>query len=70
MMNFYYDPILGLQYKYLVENVLLDIKALPENFKLEEFLEEWRASFNLYWDTGVNFYPQVKLIGRITTDFI
>lgn len=35
-MNFYYDPILGLQYTYLGNLFLIDIAMLPQNFDIEE----------------------------------
>ena len=36
-MNFYYDPILGLQYTYLGELFLINIDALPQ-FDVEYLL--------------------------------
>lgn len=38
-MNFYYDPILGLQYNYLEELFLIDIDMLPEDIKFDS--EYW-----------------------------
>lgn len=31
-MNFYYNPILGLQYTYLGDLFIIDIEMLPQNF--------------------------------------
>lgn len=38
-MNYYYDPILGLQYDYLGELFLIDIDMLPEEIKFDS--ERW-----------------------------
>jgi hypothetical protein len=65
-MNFYYDPILGLQYDFLGVNIMVDINSLPEDFKAEEFLEKWKQSYAVYLDTWTNVYPQVEIIGNIT----
>ena len=65
-MNFYYDPILGLEYTYLGETIQFDIKSLPEDLNIEQFLEEWKRNCNIYLYTGINFYPQVETIGNIT----
>jgi hypothetical protein len=43
-MNFYYDPILGLEYDCLENLILLDIEVLPENFKFD--LEYWLKHVN------------------------
>lgn len=45
-MNFYYDPILGLQYTYLGDLFIIDVDALPQ-FDVE------------YW---MNFLKQTGLI--------
>lgn len=38
-MNFYYDPILGLQYNYLGDLFLIDIEMIPQNYKFDA--EKW-----------------------------
>lgn len=38
-MNFYYDPILGLQYTYLGDYFLIDIAALPQ---VDDILKQFR----------------------------
>ena len=38
-MNYYYDPILGLQYTHLGNLFLIDIDALPKNFEFNA--ERW-----------------------------
>ena len=35
-MNFYYDPILGLQYTYLGDIFLIDVVMLPQDFDTED----------------------------------
>jgi hypothetical protein len=35
MMNFYYDPILGLQYTTLEELFLTDLLCLPQDIKFD-----------------------------------
>lgn len=37
-MNYYYDPILGLQYNYLGEYFIIDIEALPQ-FDISQWRE-------------------------------
>ena len=34
-MNFYYDPILGLQYDYLGELFIIDLYCIPQNIKFD-----------------------------------
>ena len=40
-MNFYYDPILGLQYTVLCFMLIVDIKDIPKDLNLEEFYKKW-----------------------------
>ena len=35
MMNFYYDPILGLQYDYLGELFIIDLNCIPQDIKFD-----------------------------------
>lgn len=42
-MNFYYDPILGLQYTYLGDLFLIDIEAIPVS---DSRVEEWIKKFS------------------------
>lgn len=69
-MNFYYDPILGLQYKCLGDLFIIDLECLPQDFKFDK--EEW---LRLIREMGVlplesNRDWSVEIAGRITTDFI
>lgn len=52
MMNFYYDPILGLQYDYLGTFISLDISSVP-NIPSEIVLE-------MFMKQGVTFLDKVK----------
>lgn len=61
-MNFYYDPIKGLQYEYLGEIIILDIDQIPENFNAAEFLKEWQ----IYRTWQINPFPEVGVVGQIT----
>jgi hypothetical protein len=67
-MNFYYDPIRGLQYTNLGELFLIDLNVIPNDFNVEKFIKEWQK-----WAT-FNWIPlkesQIRTVGRITTDFI
>jgi hypothetical protein len=47
-MNYYYDPILGLQYDYLGELFLIDIDMLPQDTEFN--IEYWIKYIN---QTGV-----------------
>jgi hypothetical protein len=38
-MNYYYDPILGLQYNYLGELLLIDIDMLPQDIDIEYWIK-------------------------------
>ncbi len=38
-MNYYYDPILGLQYNYLGELLLIDIEMLPQDIDIEYWIK-------------------------------
>mgnify|MGYP001195806045 CR=1 FL=1 len=38
-MNFYYDTILGLQYDYIEDLIIVDLECLPE-ISVEEWLEK------------------------------
>lgn len=40
-MNFYYDPILGLQYASLETSYLLDTAVVPDNLSTKEFIKKW-----------------------------
>ena len=34
-MNFYYDPILGLQYDYLGELFIIDLSCIPQDIEFD-----------------------------------
>jgi len=66
MMNFYYDPILGLKYEYLGELFIIDLECLPKDieFDSEQFLKYFRQ-------TGVQLISSskessIEVLGRVT----
>lgn len=65
-MNFYYNPILGLQYNYLGEIIIFDLKNLPEDMCVEKFLEDWRYWSNQMGILPLELYSSVEIIGQIT----
>ena len=62
-MNFYYDPILGLQYNNLGDYILLDLKVIPEDITVEKFLEECKF---MHSQIEIQFYSCVEPILKIT----
>ena len=64
MMNFYYDPILGLQYDCLGELFIIDLNCVPQNINLEEFIKECKK-FASVGITPIQ-YSSVEIIGQIT----
>lgn len=66
MMNFYYDPILGLQYTYLGALFTIDLKCLSEDIKFDT--EMWMKYTK---EIGISILqpqtePCVEIIGQIT----
>ena len=65
MMNYYYHPILGLQYDYLGNLFLIDINCIPESdFDVEKWMYYIR-------NIGVqvvepSYEPYTKVVGQIT----
>lgn len=69
-MNFYYDPILGLQYNYLGELILIDIETLPQDIKFDT--EKWMRYIR---EVGLQIFdttPTIPFenIGQITNYMI
>jgi hypothetical protein len=66
-MNFYYDPILGLQYTYLGDIFLIDIDAIPVlDFTIEDWIKHmWRVGIQLV-DTTEPKYPIIERVLNIT----
>ena len=64
MMNFYYDPILGLQYNYLGELFIIDLANIPKDFTLDEFIKEWRR-FESMSIMPIQ-YSSIEVVGQIT----
>ena len=61
-MNFYYDPILGLQYTDLGVYLEIDICTIPSDFNVEEFIKMWEYYSQ---ETGI-LIGNVKTWGEIT----
>ena len=66
MLNYYYDPILGLQYTYLGEMIILDIESIPEDIKFDvdqwiKYLKETKLYLLEYTST-----PAFEIVGKIT----
>lgn len=60
-MEFIYDSVFGLTYTD-TPIISLDIKYLPENFNIEDFLEQWeqyQKSSGLMW---VDTSPPIEII--------
>lgn len=58
-MNFYYDPILGLQYTYLGDLFLIDVDALPQ--VSEEVILKYIRQAGIYQNN-----PTIERILNIT----
>lgn len=66
MLNYYYDPILGLQYDYLGEIIILDIEAIPDDIKFD--IDQWikyLKETKLYLLEATNT-PAFEIVGKIT----
>jgi len=66
MLNYYYHPILGLQYDYLGELFLIDIECIPQNIKFDteqwiRYLKETRVQLMDACST-----PCFEIVGKIT----
>lgn len=66
MMNFYYDPILGLQYIYLGGLFIFDLKNLPKDIDVEKFLEDWKYHSSQIGIQPLEPYHNVEIVGQIT----
>lgn len=61
-MKFYYHPILGLQYNYIEDNIILDMSAMP-NISVEKFFEVWYQCGLILGNTlhpSLELYPEIK----------
>lgn len=63
-MNFYYDPILGLRYDYLGELFIIDLKYIPKDIDLDEFIKKWKKFASV--DITPIEYSSVEIVGQIT----
>lgn len=65
-MNFYYDPILGLQYDYLGELFIIDLYCIPQDIKFDT--DMWMKYIK---QIGIQVLepssePCVEIVGQIT----
>jgi|GEM_PF-5079102 len=63
-MNFYYDPILGLQYTDLGVYLEIDVCTIPSDFNIEEFIDTWKSyeQQGLMWiDSSIDCQPFIKI---------
>ena len=67
-MNFYYDPILGLQYTATIL-YLIDLEMLPEKTDIDNFLKEWQK-FQNYLGFIPSTHSCVEPILNITQNYI
>jgi hypothetical protein len=67
-MNFYYDPILGLQYTAFGMCIEFDLKYIPSDLDVEKFITEW---YKVNLDVGfLAICSDVTTYVSITSDFI
>jgi hypothetical protein len=52
MIEYYYHPILGLQYSYHEPILVIDMCEIPEEVTLGEFISNWK---NLTMSHGIEF---------------
>jgi len=65
MLNYYYHPLLGLQYTYLEDLITIDIDAIPQdlNFDTEKWLKYLKATgCRLVDPTSTNYF---QITGQI-----
>lgn len=68
MMNFHYDPILGLRYSF-GEIVELDLECIPDNYTWRDFMQDFCNQGILLIDsTRYNIYSDD--IVRISTNIL
>ena len=63
-MNFYYDPILGLQYTAFGMFIEFDVTSLPNNLDTKDFIQRWQRWSNI----GIS--PMDYSSVTITSNFI
>ena len=65
-MNFYYDPILGLQYTYLGDILQFDLIRLPKDLNVNKFIEDWKRLSSQIGIEPLELYPCAEIILKIT----
>lgn len=52
-MIFYYDPILGLDYRFVNPIVYINVLSIPPSFDIDNFKEQW---YEYQKNIGISFY--------------
>ena len=68
-MNFYYDPILGLNYIYLDPNVEINLAAIPESIDMDKLLYYAKQQGVMMFNSKVE-EESYKIFHKITNYFI
>lgn len=67
-MNYYYDPILGLQYTAFGTFIEFDVTSLPNNLETKDFIQQWQRWSNIGFLPI--YYSSVTTYSSITSNFI
>lgn len=62
-MNFYYHPILGLQYTSLGYFLEIDVCTIPEDLNIDEFITKWKYyndTQGLMFTDGVHIHSEMS----------
>lgn len=62
-MNYYYDPILGLQYTYLGNCIIMDIDKMSNNISIKEIIGIYQQQGIFFID---NYYNMSSINVAIT----
>lgn len=65
-MNFYYDPILGLQYDFIGCGFAIDIDSIPKEFTAIQYLSILKEKSLDFIGSGYFFNKGVQVIWFIT----
>lgn len=69
-MDFYYDPVLGLQYSCNSSILIIDVAAIPNGFSIDEFISEYMKKSQIGFITSVpnmvmEIYPLITTNAKI-----
>lgn len=66
MLNYYYHPILGLQYTYLGDLIIFDIETIPNDIKYDtEKILKLAQEMGVMW-YDATYTPSFEIVGQIT----